>query len=146
MEEPQHFVINWQIHFDSLATNNVGLLRWLKQTVWSLDAEWYSFYHYVNIEMVWKWIFYRYRTLISIKWFEPLSLKRGIFPLLFNAESTTYPLCISKKNFLDLNWRKKKETTLLTITYFLFCQKSPPSILVLHYFSFFFWLWIKKRG
>lgn len=64
-------------------------------------------------------IFFRYKTLMSIKWFESVIWleKRGIsshvLSFLSNAESMTYVLCIKVRRIL---WKKKKkETTLLTI-------------------------------
>ena len=68
----------------------------------------------------------------------------GISPLLSNAESTTYVLCRNKnkKHFLDLKKRKKKQTTLLTITYFLSEESSEYFDLVL---GFHFFEYEKKR-
>lgn len=70
--------------------------------------------------MVSKWIvrkFFRYRTLMSIKWFEPFLFKFWILQFgknyeyfnpsfLSNAESTTYVWI--KKNSLDLKKKKKQ--------------------------------------
>nr|YP_010039894.1 ATP synthase CF1 alpha subunit [Mucuna pruriens]QOY46368.1 ATP synthase CF1 alpha subunit [Mucuna pruriens] len=136
------------IHFDSLLTNNFGLLPWLKCILSSLDAVLYSFYHYVNTEMQWfrlnYYIFFSILNthvdkMASILFTYGKKFKNGLIlpSLLYNALSITYVLI--NKNSLDF----KKKNNFADI--YLFGQKSPPNILVLYWLLFSIFLKLKKR-
>lgn len=57
-------------------------------------------------------IFFRYKTLMSIKWFESviwlekMGISSHVLSFLSNAESMTYVLCIKVRRIL---WKKKKK-------------------------------------
>lgn len=57
-------------------------------------------------------IFFRYKTLMSIKWFESviwlekMGISSHVLSFLSNAESMTYVLCIKVRRIL---WKKKKQ-------------------------------------